>query len=346
MGALTRANAASLGHGGAQQQKARYATGRAATYGLALCLSVPVDAGYPSGRFSLYGAAVAVAAETDQTAVATPTAFSTPSAVDITPLGYLVSVGVTMGGAHRAGMNDPVERARKDAVLSLNGHLMSDDTAGLSELISALSASAGVSGANMTLSVAFEAAGEVDDAMGDNSHAKVILIEGRGRAQLQSDIITNGAAVFGNSAVNFSTDVLKTAPDASTGHWINLGPKIAVVVEANNDALDVVSGDKVGCCFLPVTGALRAFGLTPSDAQAADEVMPAFGLAYYANAMTGLDRILASAQIERENTSVGEVVTAYRTYGGAASIYADSRAHVAVGTVNAAAAAKILYVDN
>lgn len=352
MAQLTAANAAAFGHQGAEGRMAFYSTAMPTPISLNHCFYMVRGRGFPSCYYPVTGAIHAAAAESEGAAAATPSALNTPSGTTLTPAKYLISLAVNSEAHWRSlEVNDPLELAKEFAVYGCSVYLMKDDTVGLSEVFSAVTATGGNPGAALTFDGVFDSCEDVRANLNDANLVVSAIIDGKGQNDLQNDMLTNASAIFGNPSIAAVTaNILSNSgamqADVESGFWFAIDGKTPIFVEGGYDMLDRPAADRIGvACISPtnVIKGLAGVSIKSKMQQGARQISPAFAIA--------VDEQPASASVlqtakppEYFMTAAGPIVAQERAYTGADFWTIDCRGRGDVALVNDNSASQIPYL--
>jgi hypothetical protein len=352
MSQLTAANAAAFGNQGAQGGLAFYSIGMAKPISLNHCVYRVRGRGWPSCYIPIIGSLPSAAAESEGAAAATPSALSTPTGTTLTPAKYLISLAINSEAQHRAlPENDPIKLAREFAAYGCSVYLMKDNTVGLSEVFSTVTATGGNPGARLTLDGIFGSAEDVRSNLNDANLVVSAIIDGKGQSDIRYDLQTSASSVFGNPAVQSVVKAVLADPNAQqanidTGYWFSPDGKTPIFVESGYDMLDQVGGDRIGVCCISPTSVIQGLpGVTISSAmqQGPRQIAPAFAIAVDEDLVSASGRT-ANKPPEIVMTAAGPIALLERSYTGADFYTVDARGAGSVALMHDNSASQLPYL--
>lgn len=335
--AVTQASVvANLGHG-TRTQIAKYSTRRALPIMASFAELYFLEKGDASVNIPRYGAAISGAAHSEAAAAVTPTSTPTVNTQTLTPVGYIASMGETDEADYRVTPeNDHADYQKKEVVYALQRYPQIDSSVGISYQFTQLSSSGGNTGAALTRAGIMQCANTVwSNIKGYNTHL-VAIIEGKGKQDLEDEALSNGGTVFANPGVMSEElkGLISDNPFLNENNYLCSigGGRVHIFVEADSDALQTASSDKVGAVFVPASGTF--------DGQ--DDIMPCFGMGVKRDPMSASRKTVVNG-VEDIESQVGPLALAVRSYVGTKDYILDGYGCVATAILSQSSGCKLLY---
>lgn len=299
MAVTTSTETANLGHATAVASKAWERSSRRGTVAQRFALPVKIPYGATAVRVPRWGAAVAASVRSENAVAVTATTLNTPAAPTASAAEYGLAIGITDQAEWRAiEENSPGERARIELAYANAFYLSGDSAVGIANYhYTQITNVTGTSGAALVRSTLASCRAALATTLDDDSLTYVCHIEGKGKADLEAEVVSAGAGIYSQGVDNgsplsselrglFTKQLFGDAGgDRFDLDSIVLGTyfngRVVLVQSPHRSELATVSSDKIGCMYLPYLPGLNGVENAASAVQS--QIQPTFCYGYRAD---------------------------------------------------------------